>query len=80
MADDDNGLRLRQVTDIAANHGEIDLTRGEGVSGSSAVPLSITLSRTGAFVETSSPAIADIALAASPSIEPTATLSVTGRV
>jgi len=26
-------LRLRQVTDIAANHGEIDLTRGEGVSG-----------------------------------------------
>jgi hypothetical protein len=27
MADDDNGLRLRQVTDIAANHGEIDLTR-----------------------------------------------------
>jgi len=46
----------------------------------SAVPLSITLSRAGAFVETSRLARADIALAASPSIEPTATLSVTGRV
>src|SRR5882762_3045068 len=44
----------------------------------SAVPLSITLSRTGALVETSSLAMADIALAASPSIEPTATVSVTG--
>jgi hypothetical protein len=38
------------------------------------------LSRTGAFAETSRLAMADIALAASPSIEPTATLSVTGRV
>ena len=46
----------------------------------SAVPLSITVSRTGAFVETNSLAIADIALAASPSTEPTATVSVTGRV
>jgi hypothetical protein len=43
------------------------------------VPLSMTLSRTGALVETSSLARADIALAASPSIEPTATVSVTGR-
>ena len=47
---------------------------------STAVPLSITLSRTGAFAETSSLANCDMAVAASPSIEPTATVSVTGRV
>src|ERR1700743_3252442 len=29
MADDDDGLRLRQVADIAANHCEIHLTREE---------------------------------------------------
>src|SRR5258708_293256 len=46
----------------------------------SAVPLSTTLSRTDALFEASRLAMADIALAASPSIEPTATLSVTPRV
>src|SRR5438034_7981694 len=46
----------------------------------SAVPLSTTLSRTDALFEASRLAMADIVLAASPSIEPTATLSVTGRV
>jgi len=80
MAHDDDGLRLRQVADIATDHCQIRLAVRKGLGGPSAVPLSITLSRTGAFVETSRLAMADIALAASPSIEPTATLSVTGRV
>jgi hypothetical protein len=50
------------------------------LAASSAVPLSMTRSRTGALVETSRLAIAAMALAASPSTEPTATLSVVGRV
>src|SRR6266536_11201 len=33
MADDDDRLRLRQVTDVAANHSEIDFACGERVSG-----------------------------------------------
>src|SRR5437016_258325 len=33
MADDDDGLRLRQVTDVAANHSEIDFACGERVGG-----------------------------------------------
>jgi hypothetical protein len=80
MADDDHGLRLRQVTDVTANDREVRLARCKSLGGSSAVPLSMTLKRTGALVATSWLAMADMALAASPSIDPTATLSVTGRV
>jgi hypothetical protein len=68
MTDNDNGLGLRQVADVAANHGEVGFSCRK------------CLGRSGAVVETSRLAIADMALAASPSIEPTATLSVTGRV
>jgi len=75
-----------EVFDAAGKRGKgtIEATNetaaAQALRSQGAVPLSITLSRTGAFVETSRPAMADIAFAASPSIEPTATLSVTGRV
>jgi hypothetical protein len=47
---------------------------------STEVPVSMTFSRTGAPSAVSWLAIADIALAPSPSIEPTASVSVTGRL
>ena len=47
---------------------------------STVVPVSMTFSRTGAPSETSWPAIADIAFAPSPSIVPTASERVTGRL
>jgi len=56
------------------------LPAANALAAPSAVPLSMTVSRTGALASTSRLAIADMALAASPSTEPTATLSVTGRV
>src|SRR5580693_2520684 len=46
---------------------------------SSALDVSTTLSRTGAFMETSRPAIADMIRAASPSDEPTAIVNAVGR-
>jgi hypothetical protein len=46
----------------------------------SAVPVSMTVSRTGALIVTSRLAMDDISLAASPSIEPAATVRVTGCV
>jgi hypothetical protein len=46
----------------------------------SAVPESMTVNRTGALIATRRLAIVDIAFLASPSIEPTATVKVTGRV
>src|SRR5450755_1650366 len=54
------------------------LPAANSLAASSAVPVSITLRRTDAPVDTSWLAMADIALAPSPSIEPTARVSVTG--
>ncbi len=48
------------------------------VAASSTVPVTTTLNLTGALTVTRRLAMADIALDASPSIEPTATVSVTG--
>jgi hypothetical protein len=50
------------------------------LAAASAVPVSMTVRRTGALIVTSLLAMVDIALEASPSIEPTATVNVTGRV
>jgi hypothetical protein len=43
---DADGLGLRQVADIAANHGEVTLPAANSLAASSAVPVSITLRRT----------------------------------
>ena len=80
MGQDHDGLGLRQVTDVTTDHCKIDFSRGELPADSTVVPVSMTFSRTGAPSETSWLAIADIAFAPSPSIVPTASERVTGRL
>ena len=79
MADDDDGLRLE------TNHQRVEPRRDQLYllktrQRLQASSLSITLRRTGALVKANWLAMADVSLAASPSIEPTAMVSVIGRV
>jgi hypothetical protein len=74
------GPRLRKIADIAANDGEVRLAgRKHFTRGQRGACVDDCQSH-GSMIVTSRLAIVDITLAASPSIEPTATVNVTGRV
>ena len=79
VRDDGDGLRLRQVADVASHHGEIGLAGRKRIRRLSALGVSTILSRTGALVAASRLASADTIRLASPSSDPTAMVSVVGR-